>query len=335
MFKAALVHIDDPNPRVPDWVRERLEAQGVCFVFQQCACDAELIEVAANADVVWVYGGSRVVTPLSLPDLKCCRAIIRTGSGTDNIPVEEASALGILVVNTPQVTADSVSDHAIALLLSVHRWIPRQDRAMRQGQWRDANLEWNWRLSGSMIGFVGFGRIAQAMVRKLIGFDLHFVACDPHVPAQAMADLRVLKAELNEVLSQADVISLHTPLTKETHHLIADREFRLMKPNAILINTSRGGGVDEQALVKALSEGHIAAAGLDVFENSPPSPDSPLRKLENVVITPHTAAERDRIYEDFWQSSVEAICDMAQGHLPASCVNPHIADGSGFTNPGP
>ena len=331
MFKVALVHIDELNPAVPEGIRGRLDAEGVSLVYRQCTCDAEVLEIAADADVVWVFGGERLIRPSLLSDLKRCRAIIRTGSGTDNIPVEEASAHGMLVVNTPQATVDPVSDHTIGLLFSVYRWIPRQDRAMRQGQWHCEGLQWDWHLSGSLIGLIGWGRIPQAMVRKLSGFDLRFIAYDPYVAEQTMGALRVRKAELKEVLSQADIVSLHTPLTKETHHLIGEAEFRLMKPNAVLINTSRGKVVDEQALVNALTERRIAGAALDVFEESPLPIDSPLRKLENVVITPHAASFSDRIDHDFWNASADAICEMAQGYLPTSYVNPHVADGSGFS----
>lgn len=332
MFKVALVHIDEPEPHLPAEVPQRLEAEGIGFTYRQCVSDTDVNQVAAAADLVWVYGGGRVLTPASLSNLKGCRAILRTGSGTDNIPVEEASALGILVVNTPQATIDPVSDHAIALMLSVFRWIPRQDRAMRKGQWHCEDLKWNWHLTGSVIGLVGFGRIAQALVRKLTGFQFSIMAYDPHVSRQSMDELGVRKSALQDILRQADILSLHTPLTPETHHLIGEREFGLMKPNAVLINTSRGQVMDEQSLVRALTEGRIAAAGIDVFENSPPPADNPLRRLENVVITPHVASESDQINADFWWESLEAIGDIAQGRLPASYVNPQVAERSGFTS---
>lgn len=330
MFKVALVHIDEPLPDVPDWVREQIESQRIHFVNRQCTNGSEVVEIAADADVVWVFGGGKVVTADLLPELKRCRAIIRTGSGTDNIPVDEATERGILAVNTPQATFDPVSDHAIGLLFSILRWIPRQDRAIRQGQWVIDDLVWQKPLNGSTLGLIGFGRIAQAMVRKLSGFELHCMAFDPYVPAQAMADLGVLKTEMDDVLSQADFISLHTPLTKETHHLIGEREFGLMKPTATIINTARGHVVDEEAMARALTEGRIAAAALDVCQTKPLASDSPLRQFENVVLTPHIASENEAIIDQFWSFSVEAVCDMAQGRLPASYVNPSAADRCGF-----
>ena len=334
MFKVALIHIDEPDPVLPDWVRPRLESSQITLVYQQCETSEQVAELAADADVVWVFGSSTLVVPEILDDLKRCRAIIRTGSGTDNIPVAEASTRGILAVNTPQATVDPVSDHAIGLMLSVLRWIPRQDRVMRDGDWRSEELVWEWHLSGSTVGLVGFGRIARAVAQKLSGFELNIVATDPYSSAQDMAELQVVKCELDDLLRQADIVSLHAPLTDETHHLIGERELQLMKPKSILINTARGPLVDEQALVSALTEHRIGAAALDVFEDKILPPESPLRHLDNVVLTPHIANESDQVWDDFWRYSVEAVCDLAQGYLPASYVNPQVADRTGFVHRG-
>ena len=330
MFKVALIHVDEPDPTPPDWVQERMESRQIEFVYRQCESSLQVVEVGRDADVVWIFGGSTLVTPEVLGELTQCRAILRTGSGTDNVPVEEASTLGILVVNTPLATVDPVSDHTIGLLLSVMRWIPLQDRIMRQGDWQRHARIHEWHLSGQTVGVVGFGRIARAMVKKLGGFDLKFVGFDPHVDASVMADYQVVKSELDDVLRQADIVSMHTPLTKDTQHLIGKREFELMKPTSIFINTARGQVVDEQALIRALSDGQIAAAGLDVFEGKTLDVDSPLRQMDNVVLTPHVAGESDQVYDDFWRYSVAAIHDMAEGYLPASTVNPQVIERSGF-----
>ena len=330
MFKVALVHIDEPTHKVPDWVKQRIESQSIDLAFRQCNTSAEVSELAADADVIWVWGGSKLVRPEMLADFSRCKAIIRTGSGTDNIPVTEATARGILVVNTPQATSDPVSDHTIALMLSVYRWIPRQDRNLREGGWVCKDLVWDRHLHGSTLGFIGFGRIPQCVARKLSGFDLKYLAHDPQVSPDVMAKLQASPATFEEVLQQADVISLHTPLTEATHHLIGEHELRLMKSNVILINTSRGPVLDEQALVEALTERRIAGAALDVFETEPLPESSPLRQLDNVVLTPHVAGYTDEFIKDFWHYSVEAVCDMAQGFLPESYVNPQAVDRCGF-----
>ena len=330
MFKVALVHIDELDPVLPDWVRPEVESKQIDFSYRQCHETSEVVALAADADVVWLFGGGKVVTPASLVDLKRCRAIIRTGSGTDNIPVDEATELGILVVNTPEANVDPVSDHVVGLLFSILHWIPRHDREMRQGCWCRDDVALNRRLRGSTFGLVGFGRIARRVVEKMSAFDVRFVAYDPHVSASDMSRLGVVKAELQEILKQADIVSLHTPLITATHHLIGQREFELMKPESILINTSRGPVVDEPALVQALTGGRIAAAGLDVFESEPLAADSPLRQLKNVVLTPHVASDDAETVSYFWRHSVDAVLDMSQGYLPASYVNPQVVDRCGF-----
>jgi D-3-phosphoglycerate dehydrogenase len=335
-FKTALVSFDVPKgiQREPQWVRDEIENEGVTLLTRQCRDSREVIELAADADLVWVYGGGRFVTADVLHQLPRCIVILRSGSGTDNIPVKEATELGILVANTPQATVDPVSDHVIALLFSILHWVPKQDRAIRAGIW-DRDHAWpDWHIRGSTVGFIGFGRIPGMVVQKLGGFEVSFVAYDPFVSADAMGRAGVRKAELNEVLSEADIISVHTPLTDQTRHLLSDAEFDLMKSKAIFINTSRGPVVDEAALARALQDGKIGAAGLDVFEKEPLPADSPLRKLENVVLTPHSAGYDDRIWHEFWRYSVRTVIDVSKGFYPASYVNPHVTPRGKFTKKG-
>ena len=331
-FKVALVSIDRvrDDSRLPTWVSDRLAAEGVELVFRQCDDRETLKATAGDADLVWVFGGGRIVTADAVADLPRCKALLRTGSGTDNMPVEEATRRGILVVNTPQATEQTVSDHAIALLLSILRCIPQQDRAIHQGVW-DRNLAWpDWHIAGSTLGLVGFGRIARRVVRKLGGFELKFLASDPVVTVEEMQTHGVRSATLDELLTKSDFVSIHAPLTDKTRHLISDRELQLMKQQAILINTSRGSIIDELALARALADGQIAAAGLDVLESEPPVPDNPLTKMNNVVFTPHAAPHSDHLVHDFWHYSVEAVIDMANGRLPASYVNPQVTSASPF-----
>ncbi|MHB8630082.1 MAG: NAD(P)-dependent oxidoreductase, partial [Aggregatilineales bacterium] len=211
--------------------------------------------------------------------------------------------------------------HAIGLLFAVMRQIVVQDRALRRGQW-DRNLGWSrWHLHGRTLGLVGFGHIARLVTRKLSGFDLVIVAHDPYVTAETMAGAGVRAVPLDELLSSSDFVSVHCPLIDSTYHLIGERALRLMKSDAILINTARGPLVDESALLRALQEGWIAAAGLDVLEQEPTSPDNPLLKLENVVITPHIAGYNDEFWDNFWRFSVETVIDLSEGRLPRSYVN--------------
>jgi D-3-phosphoglycerate dehydrogenase len=318
-FKAALVGLDGQT--VPDWVPASLAQQGIDLVVHECKTDDDLLRHAADADVVWLFGGSRVVTATNLGLLPRCIGIIRTGSGTDNVPVEAATQLGIIVANTPDALTDAVSDHTIGLLFALLRQIAVQDRAVRSGIW-DRTKAWpHWTLHGRTLGFVGFGRIPRAVARKLRGFEMKVLACDPVISPQTAAEHGAARAELDELLAQADVVSVHCPLTPQTHHLIDERALWQMKPTAVLLNTARGPVVDEQALIAALTAGRIAGAGLDVLEQEPPTPDSPLLRLDNVVLTPHIAAYSESFLENSWRLSVETVIALASGRRPRSYVN--------------
>jgi D-3-phosphoglycerate dehydrogenase / 2-oxoglutarate reductase len=318
-FKVALVALDGQT--VPGWVAADLAIKGIDLVVHECLTDEDLARWAADADVVWVFGGSRVLTARNLGLLARCGAIVRTGSGTDNVPVEAATQAGIVVANTPEALTEAVSDHAIALLFALLRQVAVQDRAVRGGTW-DRGRAWpRWPLRGRTLGLVGFGRIAQALVRKLSGFEMTALAYDPLVTADVLAQHGARAADLDQVLAQSDVVSLHCPLTPETHHLIDERALRRMKPAAVLINTARGPVVDERALVRALAEGWIAAAGLDVFEHEPLDPASPLVRLDNVVLTPHIAGYSSEYLESSWRLSVDTVVALAEGRRPRSCVN--------------
>ena len=321
-FRVSLVAYD--TDAVPDWVVQQIEDAGMDLVIRQSVNDDEAAACAKDADVVWVFGGSPVVTSRILPSLKQCRVILRSGSGTDNVPVAEATELGIVVANTPESIAATVAEHAIAMLLAVIRQIPVQDRAVRNGIW-DRDHAWpNWHLAGKTLGLAGFGFIARNVVRKAAGFDMHTMAFDPVVDAKVMADLGVESVGFEDLLRRSDFLSIHCPLTDRTHHLIGERELRMMKPEAVLINTSRGPVIDEAALIGALTEGWIAAAGLDVLEQEPPEPDNPLLKLDNVVVTPHIASYSDTVWHDFWSHSVRTLIEMSTGRRPLWVVNPDV-----------
>jgi D-3-phosphoglycerate dehydrogenase / 2-oxoglutarate reductase len=321
-FKVAMVALD--GQEVPDWVRERLGQKGIEFVVRECTTREELAATAGDADVVWVFGAPHVLTAENLPLIPRCGAIIRTGSGTDDVPVDEATRLGILVVNTPEAFTDAVSDHAIGLLFAVVRRIAVQDRAVRGGRW-DRAVAWPyWCVRGRTLGLVGFGLIARSVARKMGGFDMTVLTHDPYLSPQTTMSQGAHAVSLEELLVRSDIVSVHCPLTKETYHLIDDRALRSMNPGAILINTSRGRVVDEAALARALQESRLAGAGLDVLESEPPDQTSPLFKLDNVVITPHIAAYSETYPDMSWRLSVEAVISLKEGRWPSSYVNRRV-----------
>lgn len=321
-FNVALVAMD--NSAVPGWALEQLGASGIALVARECTDQAELLEVARDADVVWVFGGSRVVTAACLPLLPRCLAILRTGSGTDNVPLVEATAAGIVVATTPEAGAQTVAEHAVGLILAAQRQITIHDRLVHDGTW-DRDRAWpRGPLRGQVVGLVGFGLIARALVRTLDGFGVAYVAYDPFVSDDVLASYGVVPQSLSGVLTHSHVVSLHCPLTEQTHRLIGEPQLRAMRRDAILVNTARGGLIDEDALCRALSEGWISGAGLDVLVQEPADPGNPLLQLDNAVITPHIAALSDTYFEESWRRSVEALVDLAQGKRPTSCANPDV-----------
>jgi phosphoglycerate dehydrogenase-like enzyme len=209
------------------------------------------------------------------------RVVVKYGSGMDNIDVGAARALGVKVSSTPGANARSVAELAIALLLALARNVARHDRSVRAGSWRRLT---GVELAGKQLGIVGYGAIGREVGRIARGLDLNVVAHDPF-----LAEADVALVPLDELYTESDAVSLHLPLTDETRGLVGERELEAMKPTAFLINTARGGLVDEAALAEALRSGRLGGAALDGFEVEPLD-DSPLRQLDNVVLSPHAGA---------------------------------------------
>lgn len=220
------------------------------------------------------------------PELK---VVGRAGVGVDNIDVAAASERGVAVMNAPGGNTVSAAELTMALLLSVARRVSEADRSMREGRWDRANLQ-GVELRGRTLGVVGAGRIGSAVADRCRAFGMRVIVHDPYLSADRLAELRSVVIELDQLLAEADVITLHVPLTDETRGLIGESALARMKKGAFLVNLSRGGVVDESALARALIEGRIAGAGLDVYETEPLSPESPLLSAPNLVLTPHLGA---------------------------------------------
>ena len=321
-FRVALVALGIPP--LEAWPLEKLSANGIELVHEECETPEQVLSAAADAQVVFVAGGSRVVTAEVLQRLDKCIAVLRSGAGTDNIPVDEATRLGIVVAHTPMAHAHAVAEHTVGLLFDTVRRIAIQDRFVRQGKWDRKLASPDWHVFGQTLGLVGFGNIGQLVAKKLSGLDLRIVVSDPVVDDAILAQHGATRASLDELLESSDFVSLHTPLTDGTYHLIGERELRLCKPRAVLINTARGPVIDEPALVRALTEGWIAAAALDVLEQEPTPTDNPLLALDNVVITPHIAGVSDESFDLVRAHSVENLIALSQKRWPLWCVNPQV-----------
>jgi len=248
-----------------------------------------------------------------------CHAIVRYGVGVDNIDHAYAAARGIYVANVPDYGVEEVSDHALALLFAVARRIVTRDRAVRQGVWNVARREPMYRLRGSTLGLIGYGRIAGALHRKARG--LGYERCLVFDPFLKDAPDHAEQVDLQRLADEADVVSLHAPLTPDTHHIVDAAFIARMKPTSILINTSRGGLVDSEALASALRENRIFGAGLDVFEKEPPSADNPILSLENAVVSDHTGWYSEQAVDDLRRKASEEIARVFSGQTPLNWVN--------------
>jgi D-3-phosphoglycerate dehydrogenase len=258
----------------------------------------------------------------ALPEL---RVISRNGVGYDKIDVAAATARGVAVTITPEGNHQAVAEHALALMLAVARSIVRDACATRGGQWprRKAFIP----LRGATLGIVGLGRIGRSVAVRAAGFGMRLVAFEQFPNQQFARQYNVELVDLDSLLAQADFVTLHTPLTPETRALIDRKTLARMKPGSVLVNTARGGLVNEDDLLAALQSGHLAGAGLDVLCVEPPPADHPLLALDNVVVTPHVAALDSRAIEDMAVGAAQNIIDLLDNRWPAAClVNPEVKD---------
>lgn len=257
----------------------------------------------------------------SLPNLK---VISRYGVGVDNIDLEAATRHHICVTNVPDYSIDEVSTQAMALMLNCWRRVTFLHNSIHQGHWDYALAQPIWRLRSHTLGLVGFGRIAREVAVKAHAFGLHVLSYDPYVQPEAMRAMDVLSQPFHQLLREADIVSLHTPLTKETYHFISSDEFELMKTSAILINTARGSLVDEPALQKALQENQIAGAGLDVLEAEPIAADNPLLAMDNVILTPHVSWYSEEANKEMKTKAAMGIIEVFKGRVPTYLVNKDV-----------
>ncbi|MBI2940012.1 MAG: C-terminal binding protein [Chloroflexi bacterium] len=287
--KFKVLMVDAP----PDWdislIAAELAPVGATLAVANLRAEGEIVQAAGDADglLVLVARITRRVME-SLPRLK---VIGRCGIGVDTLDVEAATELGIAVCNTPGFCAREVADHTIMFMLACAKPLLPLHTCTRAGNWFGRSIAGDrpslWRCT---LGLIGFGEIGREVAKRALGFGVQVLASDPFVDQAAATTSGVTLVELDQLLARSDFVSIHAPLNQQTHHLMGERELRLMKPTSFLLNTARGSLVDEGALTRALRERWIAGAALDVFEQEPIDPDHPLLRMDNVLVTPHVAA---------------------------------------------
>ena len=253
-----------------------------------------------------------------------CKIIVRYGVGTDNVDLTAATAARIIVGHVPGYCRDEVAEHTMGLLLACARRIVSTHIKMERGEWEVHRAEPIYRIAGKTLGIVGFGNVGRALAEKLMGWSLNLLGFDPFIESVVMERAGVNPVTLAELLSQSDFVTLHCPLLPETRHLINDRTLSQMKPGAILINAARGQVVDTAALCRFLDAGHLAAAGLDVFEIEPLPKDSPLRTHPAIVLTDHTAWYSEESQMQLQKTAAEEVVRVCTGGLPHSIANPEV-----------
>ena len=288
--------------------------------------EEEFIEAARDADAVIARG--RRITANIIEGLDRCRIIALGSVGADSVDVNAATGRGIPVTNVPDTFIEEVADHTMMLILSTFRRLTTMDRYVREGRWAEGRplLASYPRLLGQTLGFIAFGHVARATAVRARPFGVRMIAYDPYIEELSMSEYGVEPVGLNELLELSDIVSMHAPSTPEAHHMLGEEQFRLMKPTALFINNGRGPTVDEKALIKALDEGWIAGAGLDVLEQEPPDPENPLLHMDNVILTPHVASASARMGPETRRRVGQEIALVLSGRWPRTCVNPTVLE---------
>jgi D-3-phosphoglycerate dehydrogenase / 2-oxoglutarate reductase len=297
--------------------------------------DAEIFEIPPGSEEAFLgvarvadalYAKGRPITKRIIDGLERCRVIALGSVGVDSVDVEAATARGIPVTNCPDTFIEEVADHTLTLILAAFRRLVVQDRLVREGRWAEGRpmlLKFP-RLWGQTLGLISFGHVARAVAARAKAFGVHIIAFDPFVEELVMTAAGVEPVSLDELLERADIISNHLPASPSAQRLIREEHFRGMKKEAIYVSTGRGPTTDEAALIKALEEGWIAGAGLDVLEKEPPGGNNPLLKMDHVILSAHVASASARFDPVRRRRVGEEIALVLSGRWPRSCVNPSV-----------
>ncbi len=298
---------------------------------------AEIVEVAADSENSFIagafdadalYGKGKPISKRVIDALERCKVISLGSVGVDSVDVAAATAKNIPVTNVPDTFIEEVADHAMTLILATWRRLVVQDRLARDGNWSKGRpmLYQFPRLMGQTLGFIAFGHVARAVATRARAFGFRMLAYDPYVEELVMSQYGVEPCSYDEVLAQADIVSMHAPSTGDARKMFGEKQFRAMKKTALFVNTGRGATVDEPAMIRALQEGWIAGAGLDVLETEPPKPDNPILKMDNVILTAHVASASSRFDPARRRRVGHELAAVLSGRWPRSCVNPSVLE---------
>jgi len=298
-----------------------LSKLNVELVKMQCRTEDDVIRNCRDADALLTQYAP--ITRRVMENLKKVKIIARYGIGVDNVDLKAATEKGIFVANVIYDICD-VADHTSGLILSVFRKLPWAYQGVKSGDWDWKKLQPIPRLRGKTLGLIGFGRVGREVAKRIGAFGVRLIAYDPYLPPEVFEKNNTGRVDLETLIQESDIITIHVELTAETRHMINEDVLRRMKKTAILINASRGAVIDEAALYRALKEKWIAGVGLDVLEKEPPAKDNPLLTLDNVLITPHMAWYSLGSVEEIQRKAAEEVARVLSGQLPLSLVNKDV-----------
>ena len=319
------------NPiQVPPWLSsleieyEELRKVNAELLTANCTSEDDIINAAQEADALLVIFAR--ITRKVFENLPNLRVVVRYGIGYDTVDVSGATDNGVLLANIPDFCLNEVSDHAIAMVLACARQLIHLNQGAKNGQWVESQLALTKvpALYDQTLGIIGCGNIGRLSAKKAQCFGLKTIGYDPYIDEAVAKDAGITLVPLDRLLKESDYVTIHTLLNKETWHLIGENELSLMKPTSYIINTARGSVIDEAALIKALKEGTIAGAGLDVIEQEPINSDNPLISMGNVIITPHCAGSSEAAARRLRLSVAQEASRVLTGLWPKNVVNKSV-----------
>jgi len=283
----------------------------------------ELIKTIPDYDGIIIRSGTKVTADV-IDAADRLKVVGRAGAGVDNVDIPSASKKGIAVENTPGGNTQTTGEHTFALLIALARNIPQGTASIKNGEWNRKLI--GTELKGKTLGLIGFGRVGSVVVQSAKGFFMECIAYDPFISKEKADEMGVTLCEVDDILKKSDFITVHTPLTDKTRHMISTKQFEMMKNGVRIINCARGGIIDEEALLKAIDSGKVAGAALDVFENEPPSADDPIVKNSKVICTPHLGASTNEAQENVAIAVANQMVAYAESGAIINAVNVPAVD---------
>lgn len=293
----------------------------VTLVKCQCKTEEELIRNCRDADAL--LNQYAKITPHVIKNIDHVKIIARYGIGVDNIDLDAATKKNIFVTNVVYDICD-VTDHTIMLILALTRKLFLVEKSIKKFEWDWKKFHPITRIKGKTIGIIGLGRVGRLVAKRLIGFDVNLLACDPYIPVDVFKTYNVKRVDCTTLLEQSDIVTIHVPLNNETRNMISTDQLKRMKKKAILINAARGGIVDEKALYNALVNKKIAGVGLDVLEQEPIKKDNQFLSFDNVIITPHMGWYSEDAVDEVQRIAAEQVLQCLEGKIPTNLVNKDV-----------